>query len=241
MNLIIDIGNTLVKLAVFEQNKLIETVCEENFSKNTIDRLIQQYNIQKGIYSTVRDEHKVNELLKNYNFLNLDHTTPLPLELVYKTPETLGLDRIAAVVGAKTQLEEGGNFMVVDMGTCITYDVVNANNKYLGGAISPGLNMRFKALNSFTGKLPLINYRETLIELTGDSTENAILSGVYNGIAHEIKGFINSYMKQYDDLKIVITGGDANLFDLEPKNRIFADKFLVLKGLNEILLYNEEK
>jgi type III pantothenate kinase len=237
MNVVIDIGNTFIKLAIFNQNELIETVVEEEINEKTIDSLLQKYAIGKGIYSSVRVTDK--SLLKKYNFLALSHHTPLPLAIKYKTPETLGLDRIAAVVGANTSYKNT-NVLVMDLGTCITYDFITAKNQYLGGAIAPGFNMRFKALNQFTGKLPIVDYKKEQLKLVGDTTENSIISGVYNGMKNEILGTINSYSSQYESLKIVVTGGDINLFDLEPKNRIFADEFLVLKGLNEILNYNEK-
>jgi len=237
MNLVIDIGNTLIKLAIFDGNKLIDSFTEEHLTEKNIDELYKKYKIQKGIFSTVRVDDV--SLLKKYNFLELSQHTPLPLVINYKTPETLGLDRIAAVVGAKT-LFNNKDVLVVDLGTCITYDFLNANNEYLGGAIAPGFNMRFKALNHFTEKLPLVNFNKSDLMLVGNTTESSIISGVYSGMKNEILGAINSYKAQYESLKIVVTGGDINLFDLEPKNRIFADEFLVQKGLNEILNYNAE-
>jgi type III pantothenate kinase len=237
MNLVIDIGNTLIKLAIFNGNELIQSFTEEQINEQTIDALIQKHNIKNGILSSVGATDE--SLLKKYNFLQLTHLTPLPLAINYKTPETLGLDRIAAVVGAKT-IYGNTDTLVMDLGTCITYDFLTAKNEYLGGSIAPGFNMRFKALNHFTDKLPLINFNSNSLKLIGNTTESSITSGVYNGMKNEILGTINSYISQYESLKIVVTGGDINLFDLEPKNRIFADEFLVLKGLNEILNYNEQ-
>jgi type III pantothenate kinase len=237
MNLVIDIGNTFIKLAIFNGEKLVDAIVEEQINADIVAALYKKHNIKKGIFSTVRDNDE--SLLKKYNFLQLSHHTPLPLAIKYKTPETLGLDRIAAVVGAKT-LFDNSNVLVMDLGTCITYDFLTANNEYLGGAIAPGFNMRFKSLNHFTEKLPLISYNRDQLKLIGNTTESSIISGVYNGMKNEILGAINSYLLQYESLKIVVTGGDINLFDLEPKNRIFADEFLVLKGLNEILNYNEQ-
>ena len=236
MNLVIDIGNTLVKLAVFNGNKLIVSYTEQQLDEKSLKKLFEQHHIQKGIYASVRANSTHVTLLKKHNFLALNHLTPLPLALNYKTPETLGLDRIAAVVGAAID-NKATNILVIDLGTCITYDFLNSNNEYLGGAIAPGFQMRLKALHHFTEKLPLVCYQNEA-KLIGDTTESSIISGVYNGMQHEIKGTINDYISQYETLKIVVTGGDRNLFDLAPKNRIFADEFLVLKGLNEILNYN---
>ena len=239
MNLVLDIGNTFIKLAVFNKNILLETSVQKELDDSLIDSFFQKYKITNCIFSSVTNNNKNEILLKKYNFLPLTHLTPLPLSLNYKTPETLGIDRIAAVVGAKSSFDNI-DLLVIDLGTCVTFDFVNSKGEYLGGSISPGFNMRFEALNYFTEKLPLIEFKKENLMLIGDSTEKSIISGVYNGMKNEINGIINAYISQYTTLKIVVTGGDFNLFDLEPKNRIFADKFLVLKGLNEILIYNEK-
>ena len=236
MNLVIDIGNTFVKLAVFQAGEIIYSSTEKDLTENTLVEVYEKFNIQNAISSSVSSN---NNVLKKYNILSLTHDTPLPLQLNYTTPQTLGLDRLAAVMGAKVKCDN--NYLVIDMGTCVTFDYVNSNNEYLGGAISPGFKMRFRSLNTFTKKLPLINYDDIKPKLVGDSTETSIISGVYNGLKNEILGVINEYLQQYNGVKIVVTGGDRNLFDLEPKNRIFADEFLVLRGLNEILNYNEKK
>ena len=237
MNLVIDIGNTLIKLAIFNGNDLIYSATESEINETVLEALYKRYTINNGIVSSVRSDEEF--LLKKHNFLNLTHTTPLPLALNYKTPETLGIDRIAAVVGSGVEYKDK-NVLTIDLGTCITYDFLNAKNEYLGGAIAPGFQMRFKALNNYTEKLPLVEFDKENLNLVGNTTESSIISGVYNGMQNEIEGTINNYLSQYDDLKIVVTGGDRNLFDLEPKNRIFADEFLVQKGLNEILNYNEQ-
>ena len=238
MNLAIDIGNTFVKLTVFERDELIATSIEKELKEVLIASLFQKYPIKKGVYSTVRANVKDETLLKKYNFLQLTHLTPLPLSVNYKTPETLGVDRIAAVVGGRVDFKST-DLLVIDIGTCITYDFLNSKNEYLGGAIAPGFEMRFRALNHFTEKLPLVNFNKKELKRIGNTTESSIISGVYYGMKNEIEGTINSYLSQYETLKIVVTGGDQNLFDLEPKNRIFADEFLVMKGLNKILNYNE--
>jgi type III pantothenate kinase len=240
MNLVIDIGNTFIKLAVFENDSVLKVVSKKEINKETIDALFSDFNIKKGIFSSVRGIIEHENLLKNYNFLKLTHQTPIPLANKYKTPKTLGLDRIAAAVGGNSVFSNK-NLLVIDMGTCVTSDFVSSKNEYLGGAIAPGLEMRFKALNYFTGKLPLIDFNRDNLKMIGDTTESSILSGIYYGVKHELEGTISSYISQYESLKVVVTGGDINLFDLEPKNRIFADEFLVLKGLNEILKYNEEE
>ena len=239
MNLVLDIGNTFIKLAVFDKNILLETSVQMKLDDLLIASFFKKYKITNCIFSSVIKNKKNEILLKKYNFLPLTHLTPLPLTIHYKTPETLGIDRIAAVVGAKKSFDNT-NLLVIDIGTCVTYDFINSKGKYFGGSISPGFNMRFKALNYFTEKLPLITFNKENLMLIGNSTEKSIISGVYNGMKNEINGIINDYISQYATLKIVVTGGDINLFDLEPKNRIFADKFIVLKGLNEILINNEK-
>jgi len=168
--------------------------------------------------------------------LELSHSLKLPITIDYKTPNTLGKDRIAGAVGAQSLfLKE--NILIIDAGTCITYDVVEANGTYIGGSISPGMLMRFKSLNNFTHKLPLVPYRE-FNELTGKTTEESILSGVISGIAFEMHGFINGYLEKYSSLKIILTGGDAVYFEKTLKNDIFVNSNIVLIGLKEILNYN---
>jgi type III pantothenate kinase len=240
MNLVVDIGNTFVKLAVFEGDRLAEVLFDKNLNNELLFQIHSRYTIEKAIFASVRDSIEDEQLLKKYNFYQMSHKTAIPLVINYKTPETLGLDRIASTVGAYHTFSNE-NVLVIDMGTCITFDFVNSQNEYLGGAIAPGFEMRFKALSIFTGKLPLINFDKKKVNEIGKTTEESIISGVYLGMKHEIEGTINRYISQYESLKVVVTGGDLNLFDLEPKNRIFADEFIVLKGLNEIIKYNEEE
>ncbi|MFD2148184.1 type III pantothenate kinase [Mucilaginibacter antarcticus] len=154
----------------------------------------------------------------------------------YKTPHTLGLDRLAAVTGANYLYPQQNN-LVIDGGTCITYDFIDAGANYFGGSISPGLNMRYKALNYYTAVLPVVNQDKNFADDAGDDTETAIKSGVQNGIKHELMGFIDSYAKHSPQLNIILTGGDGIFFDTLLKNSIFApyiknEPYLVLKGLN---------
>lgn len=238
MNFVIDQGNTFVKLAVFEGDKMIDFAIMEDYTSEIFNKYFSQYSINKAIIASVK-KNQDDQLLKKYNFLQLSPDTPLPLTVNYKTPQTLGIDRIAAVVGAQS-IYSKENVLVIDMGTCITYDFLDKNNVYMGGSISPGFQIRFKALSDYTSKLPLIASTAGDVKLIGDTTESAIYSGIHYGVEAEINGIIKKYNQQYSDLKIVVTGGDVKRFDLEPKNRIFADEFLVLRGLNEILNYNEK-
>ncbi len=163
--------------------------------------------------------------------------TKVPLINRYKTPETLGKDRLALAVGAVTKFP-GENILAIDAGTTITYEFITNNNEYLGGAISPGIKMRFKALNNFTGKLPLITEIET-DHLIGHDTKTSIQSGVLNGVIKEIDGIIDEYKNRFGALKVLVTGGDYIYFVKKLKNSIFATPNLVLEGLNKILIFNE--
>jgi type III pantothenate kinase len=169
----------------------------------------------------------------------LSANTPLPIENRYLTKETLGKDRIAAVVGAY-DLYPNQNLLVIDAGTAITYDFINEKGQYLGGNISPGIEMRFKALNYYTGKLPRVQPKEWN-KLYGSTTEEAILGGVLNGVVFEVDKTIESFKEFYKNLKVIITGGDAEFFDNKLKNSFFVNFNLLALGLNRILEYNGEK
>lgn len=173
--------------------------------------------------------------------LYLDGETPIPIINRYNTPQTLGTDRLAAVIGAyaegKRRTGIHAPILVIDLGTAITYDFITAEGEYLGGNISPGIDMRLRALNAFTDKLPLVSHQGECPPV-GHSTETAIRSGVINGVKHEIHGTIQHFLVKYPQLLIFLTGGDAIDFDEPLKKRIFADKFLVIKGLDQILKYN---
>jgi len=242
MRLVIDIGNTFVKVAVFKDDTIIFHEKHQEINASIIFEIKNKFDIKRAIISSVRDNKaEISAILKkiNISFLWLSHKMKFPYKINYTTPQTLGLDRLSAVAGARITFPNT-NLLVVDMGTCVTFDFIDKNAVYYGGSIAPGFEMRFQALHHFTKKLPQIKYHKQLIKLIGDSTENSILSGVYNGYKCEILGVISAYEQQYNEVKIVLTGGDFLLFDLEVKNRIFADKFLVLQGLNEILIYNEK-
>ncbi len=239
MELVIDIGNTRVKAAVFINNGIHTILYTENADDELYNKLTQ-YKIQKVIISSVRtDLERVVEFWKSkYSVLVLDHLTPLPIVNTYKTPKTLGKDRIAAVVGARF-LHEKGPLLSIDIGTCITYDLLTDDNNYIGGSISPGIELRYKALHTFTSALPLGGQKD-IDYLYGDDTETSLSTGVINGITHEIDGFISAYEEQYPTLKTLICGGDARYFVKHLKKKIFANQNLVLLGLHKILLFNEK-
>lgn len=241
MNLIIDIGNTSTKLAVFEKDNLKEIFYDSNQSLDSINKILKKYRIEKSIVSSViNDKEEIKKQIFNLpgKVLTLTHTTPIPIKNSYKTPATLGLDRIAAVVGA-SYIYPNKDILVIDAGTAITYELINAEGCYLGGNISPGIQMRFKALNAFTDRLPLIN-KDGIIPIMGYDTETAIRSGVIKGVELEILGYIHLIKNNYPDLLVFLTGGDEFSFDTNLKSIIFADRFLVLKGLNRILNYNDK-
>ena len=240
MHLIIDIGNTSAKIAVFSQGEIKKMIRCSNQSLEGLDILCQSYSIQKGIWASVISiNEKVRQQLQQLPFPMLEFTyqTPIPIQNLYRTPQTLGVDRLAAVIAAYTQ-KPHHPALVIDAGTCITYDFINEHGQYQGGNISPGMEMRFKALHEYTSKLPRIQASgETL--LYGNTTETAIRSGVIRGIEHEISGYIQHLEKNYPSLLVFLTGGDDFSFDTNLKSGIFADGFLVLKGLNRILDYND--
>ncbi len=241
VNLIIEQGNTSTKVAIYAEGNLKASFVYKTFDKSKLKPLFDVYSLDKGIYSTVAD---VDEDLIAYLkeclscFIYFDNDVRLPITIKYKTPHTLGKDRIAAVVGAY-YLQPNRNILIIDAGTCITYELLEASGSYLGGNISPGMTTRFKALNDYTKKLPLVNEREE-VPCWGTCTEDAIRAGVVNGIVLEMNGYIDKAKELYSDVLVFLTGGHSFYFESRLKNSIFADINLVLTGLNRILEYNVE-
>jgi len=208
-----------------------------------IEKVLTVYAVNRGAMSSVRASydcelaHLLQERLKDVLFITPE--TPMPLQIRYKMTETmqLGSDRIAAAVGA-TYLRPNTDLLVIDAGTAITCDLTRASGVFLGGSISPGMTTRFKALALSTDKLPCLEAPEVLPPIICDSTERAIQSGVVNGIIMEIDGFINAIKRQYCDVFVFLTGGDAEYFQYRLKNRVQMDEYLVLKGINRLLDYN---
>lgn len=202
----------------------------------------KKYDIDKCIVSSVvdlKDEVKNNLKLIDVPVVEMNHKLKLPVNNLYSTPETLGSDRIAGIVGANYYYPDN-DILVIDAGTCITYDFIDSSNNYLGGNISPGVDIRFKSLNSFTSRLPLLDNGGDC-PLIGYNTETAIRAGVMRGAEFEVLGYISEMRNKYPELLVFLTGGYTFSFEISPKNKIFADKFLVLKGLNRLLEYNEGK
>jgi type III pantothenate kinase len=239
MNLTIDIGNTFAKIGKFENGKLTPPV--ETLEPAALDERVYYLNPDKVIICSVGGKVNKNSysFIGQYETIILDHKTSLPFSLDYKTPETLGVDRIAAAAGAQI-INPGGVSMIIDAGTCITYDLLDDKDVFHGGIISPGSALRFRAMNEFTGNLPLIEPENIgrAPSLVGKSTKEAMESGVINGINAEIESFIEGYKELFPDLKVIMCGGEAKFFESSLKASIFAIPELVLIGLNRILEYN---
>jgi type III pantothenate kinase len=235
MTAAIDIGNTRIKIGVFKDFDLYEIIRITDF--NELKSILKTRKLNKLIVSSVvKTEEEIKR--KFYDlppFLFLNHNTPLPIKNLYKTPETLGYDRIAALTGAHF-MYPSENCLVIDIGTAIKYDFINNKGEFIGGIISPGRAMRYKALHNFTKKLPLLDSNQ-IPDLVGDSTDSCMHSGVMNGISAEINGIVEKYVKKAK-IKIIICGGDAGIFESQINYPTFVNPNLVLEGLNRILYYN---
>ncbi|SNR76774.1 type III pantothenate kinase [Lutibacter flavus] len=239
MNLVIDIGNSRCKIAIFNSGELVynEVITRINFTKKIIN-LIDKFSCNGAIISSVGfvKKSEIEELEAKINLIQLNSSTNIPFLNKYLTPKTLGVDRIALVSSAVSKFP-GKDVLIIDAGTCITFDFVNKEKCYLGGAISPGIKMRYKALHEFTQNLPLLE-PESINTLMGNSTEKCIHLGVVNGVINEIDGVINEYKEKNQDLTVVLTGGDVKFLSNKLKNGIFANPNFLLEGLNTILTYN---
>ena len=240
MDLVVDQGNTICKLAFFERkDEPVDVMTCLELEISFLEELISRWHPEACILSSVKILRPEIAAFLEANipcFLLLSSQTPLPIRNSYKTPRTLGLDRIAAAVGAWS-LQPGRNLLIIDMGTAITYDLVREDGVYLGGNIAPGIHMRLKALNQFTDQLPLVEPESGFL-LIGNDTQTAIRGGVMQGIVYEVDGYFSDLQRKYSNLFAFLTGGDLFYFDGKLKNSIFACKNLVLIGLNRILQYN---
>jgi len=234
MKLIIDIGNTLVKYAIFSSDEIVIIYKKNDVEISFMQELIQKHHVNDVIISSVRDKVDGDFGIKT---LYLNHLTPLPITINYETPETLGNDRIANIVAASV-LYPNKNILIIDAGTCITIDFIDQNKEYQGGRISPGIEMRYKSLHKYTSNLPKLTISNTAQQI-GKDTNSSIVSGVEKGVVAEIETIIDDFKNENEDLFVILTGGDTFFFENTLKNSIFADQNLVLKGLNEILKYNE--
>jgi type III pantothenate kinase len=240
VNLILDIGNTRVKAALFEQYRLVQLNTYPDFKSFILDEDFYS-KAKKGILASVVEDigEEISFLQKRIPLIIFSPELSLPLKNKYLTPQTLGADRILASVGAQ-QLYPNKNVLVIDAGTCVKYNFTNQNNEFIGGAISPGIDMRFKALNQFTSKLPYVPQKDWDYPLIGQNTIQSISSGVIHGVIAEINGIIEEYKRLYPGLICVLTGGDSDFLAIQLKNPIFVRPNLVLEGLNHILIQQLE-
>lgn len=239
MILTVDVGNTRIKAAVFEGNSILESFV---FSKNEFEEKIKKIleKFQHCSDLVVASVGKIEKqsfwaFEKELNIHFLTHEDPFPFVNKYATPKTLGIDRMVLASGATLQFPKQ-NRLVIDAGTCITYDFIDENDNYLGGAISPGLRLRYEALHNYTAKLPLLTFKEPE-QYIGNSTSEAIHSGVANGFVYEIDGFIDEYRANFSNFIIILTGGDADFLAKRLKNTIFANSNFLLESLNQTFQY----
>ena len=230
--LIVDAGNTSIKVAQVK-NSQIDSVKRFDHISNAVGYISDAFVV---CASFLNENFKQLVIKNGGRFHQITHQSVLPFKSVYSSMETIGIDRLCNVAAAKKKFESE-HCLVVDIGTCIKFDFISAKHVYLGGSISPGINLRYKALHDYTSKLPLIDIKSNA-EMIGDSTNSSIHSGVMNGIMHEIQAMILRYEKDFGQLKILITGGDASHFDFPQKSNIFANKNLTLEGIVEIYEIN---
>lgn len=239
MNLIIDLGNSFCKVAVYQNNQEIYFQKRPEWSPSWRDEIFLNFpEIKSAISSNTRAESFDFDLPAQVNEQSFSHQSPFPFALKYESPQSLGLDRLAVSVGAFIQAPQS-NHLIIDLGTCITYDIIESGN-YLGGAIAPGLNMRLKAMHQFTGRLPLLE-AQAPTALLGQNTASCIQSGAYNGMLAELNGLIEEYSQQFNVDRVWLTGGDAKHFEKQVKSTIFAAPQLLMQGLNYILNQHVEK
>lgn len=240
LNLILDIGNTKIKAAIVSNGKILQIESSEKSELEFASELTQKYNgIKNIIISSVRktpDTLTQQLNLKYDKVFFCNSNLPIPLENLYETKDTLGYDRLAACIGAYAKYPNQ-NILIIDAGTAITFDFVNEKAQYCGGSISPGINMRYKALHHFTSKLPHLSIKENF-NIIGKNTKDAITGGVQNGIIFEIDTYIDNLQINNPHLKVILTGGDAPFLHKFIRNKTFLDEHILLFGLNTILEFN---
>ncbi|WP_187263397.1 type III pantothenate kinase [Pontibacter beigongshangensis] len=236
-SLVIDIGNTGSKYGIFEEENLLTNGSFGN--QTSIPQELQNQVFDHAIAASVAGDTQFLQakLSVSGSFLELSAQTALPVLNLYKTPETLGADRKAGAVAAH-YFFPGRNCLVIDAGTCITYDFLDSEGRYHGGSISPGLQMKYKALHNFTGRLPLVQQIDQNFPLIGQTTQESIMSGVLAGTVAEVNGIIEIYSQKAKDLIVIVCGGDAAFFESNLKGRIFVIPELILIGLQRILAHN---
>jgi type III pantothenate kinase len=233
MNAVVDIGNTKVKVGLFAKKANMKISIID--IKKLIVFLTKEQVINVLICGIINKTFlkEIKEIGVNLKIFTIK--TPLPIFTTYSTPKSLGVDRLAACVGARNYVQ--GNVLIIDAGTCITYDILTKKNEHIGGIISPGLYMRLEAMHMLTANLPLVTFKKTI--LIGKTTEECLQSGVSNGALAEMRGLIMNFQKKFEDLSIIIGGGDAVFFDKNLEFSIFVASYLTLEGLHTIFKYNE--
>ena len=236
--LCLDFGNTRQKAAVFQDDTLQETITLEENTLQHVERIVQHYRPTHAILSSVIDHDPALEtfLKAHTQFHKLTHRSRLPFTIPVGKPETVGADRLA-IAAAAVHFFKNSNTLVIGLGSCITYNFINQKNEWLGGAISPGMHMRFRAMHEYTAKLPLVP-ADWNVPLIGYDTATNMQSGVVLGIAHEMDGFIDAYKQRFRNFNAVLTGGDTPFFEPHLKNGIFADFDFIFKGLYAISQFN---
>jgi type III pantothenate kinase len=238
ITLCFDFGNTRMKCGVFSGGKFAKELVLEDDGDETIRAILAQYHPDRSILSSVIDHNPHLEalLIESTHFHRLDHHSRVPITTPVGKPETIGADRLALVVAA-VDLFPGKNNLVIGLGSAVTYNYVNKYKEFIGGGISPGMEMRFKSLHEFTAKLPLVK-ADWNFPLAGYDTRTNILSGVILGMAKEIDGMIGAYAEKYDNINVLLSGGDGAYFTRHLKKEIFVDPYLIYKGLYAISEYN---
>jgi type III pantothenate kinase len=243
MNLVLDIGNTRIKYAVFEGFTCLETdVLSQKNAVKQLENIFEKFPLIT--HTTLASVGKLSVMVLEYlhqktTIFHLTHQSKFPFKNNYSTPETLGIDRMVTAAGAVFSYPNQ-NRLIIDAGTCITYDLVTKNNEYLGGAISPGIGIRLKALHQHTEKLPLVE-AQVPENYIGNSTKTAIQNGVLQGIIHEIEGFIKQYSDNFENLTVILTGGDTIFLAKQLKSSIFANSNFLINSLYQLFLYNSKK
>lgn len=245
ITLCFDFGNTKMKCGIFEGDQILALEMLEHRNAADVQLLIQKYRPHAAILSSVidHDPEIENELKSIEHFIKLSHATALPFSTPVSRPDTIGVDRLAVMAYA-AHFHPKENTLVIVLGSCITFNFLNQYDQFLGGSISPGMEMRFKAMNHFTAGLPLMTWQQVTsapsIPLIGYDTATNLLSGVVNGMATEIDGIIDAYKEKFNKFNVLLTGGDTPNFVTHLKNKIFADPYLTLKGLYAISKYNHD-
>lgn len=239
MILAVDVGNTRIKAAVFEDSILVENfVFVKNELQKNIQNILKKYKkITDLVVSSVGDVEKQSflEFENDVKVYFISQEDPFPFVNCYSTPKTLGIDRMVLAAGATLQYPNQ-NRLVIDAGTCVTFDFIDENDNYLGGAIAPGLRLRYESLHNYTAKLPLLTV-ENPKDIIGKSTSESIHSGVVNGLVYEIDSFIDEYRARYSNFIIILTGGDTDFLAKRLKNTIFANSNFLLDSLSQTFQY----